>query len=218
MLFSSLFLIFSNPFLANNAFRIWELPPVKFTDLEKNYEIGVLLTGITQYDAPTQDRVYFNKGADRLLHTIQLYKEGYIKKILVSGGAGSLENDKISEASKLKEVLLICDVPENDIIIDSLSQNTVQNAVNSTLILNKRNISSENALLITSAFHMRRAKACFIEAGAENIVSFPVDYYTRENDWNPDDLFIPSVDSIYLWSKLIKEWVGYVAYFLFGYI
>ncbi|MCX2742281.1 YdcF family protein [Mangrovivirga sp. M17] len=197
---------------------MWELPPVKFTDLQKNYEIGILLTGITQYDTPTNDRVYFNKGADRLLHTIQLYKEGYIEKILVSGGAGSLENDKESEASKLKRVLLMCDVPEKDIIIDSLSQNTAQNAIFSTQILEKKNISSENALLITSAFHMRRAKACFNKAGGENIVPFPVDYYTKENDWNPDDLIIPSVDSIYLWSKLIKEFVGYVAYFLFGYI
>ncbi|NMM49270.1 YdcF family protein [Marinigracilibium pacificum] len=216
--FSSLFLIFTNPFLANTTFSAWEIPPVKFSDIEKQYEVGILLTGITQYDTYTEDRVYFNKGADRLLHTVQLYKKGIIKNILISGGAGSLESGKIPEATKLKEVLIYCGIEDSHIYTDTLSANTAENAINSVSFIQKHNIKDSNSILITSAFHMRRAKACFNKAGAPDIAIFPVDYYTGENGWNPDDLIIPSVDSLYLWSKLIKEWVGYLAYSLTGYI
>ena len=75
--------LFSNPFLADEIIRIWEIPiqqaPVK------KYSAGVLLCGdIATYDKPS-DRIIFRSGADRLLQVIELYERGIINKEITGG-------------------------------------------------------------------------------------------------------------------------------------
>src|SRR5689334_14370333 len=59
-----LLLFFSNDFLANEVMLLWEVPVTPLKDLKKNYELGVILTGVTKHDVGPDDRVYFNCGAD----------------------------------------------------------------------------------------------------------------------------------------------------------
>src|ERR1051325_6968211 len=79
---------FSNDFIVNEVMRWWEIPVTPLQDFKRTYEWGVILTGVTKHDTGPQDRVYFTCGADRVTHTVQLYKTGRIKKVLVSGGSG----------------------------------------------------------------------------------------------------------------------------------
>ncbi|WP_052695203.1 hypothetical protein [Hymenobacter sp. AT01-02] len=86
-------LVLTNGALVNEALLAWEMPPVRLQALGR-HDAGILLTGITKGHKSPHDRVYVEQGADRLLHTLWLYRAGYIRKIIVSGGSGALGGTK----------------------------------------------------------------------------------------------------------------------------
>ena len=71
--------IFLQQLSSNWLMYDWEPPPKDFHSLP-DYEVGIILTGVTNIDKTPKDRTYFNKGADRVTHAVQLYKMGKIKK------------------------------------------------------------------------------------------------------------------------------------------
>jgi uncharacterized SAM-binding protein YcdF (DUF218 family) len=211
----SLLLFFSNDFIANEVMGAWEIEATPYAAVNKTYEWGIVLTGVTLNDREPADRVYFHHGADRVTHTIQLYKKGIIRKIVISGGVGRVITAGRPEADDLASVMVLAGVPEADIVIERESDNTHENAVHVKNILTAED--GTNCLLITSAFHMRRANACFKKVGL-NPDCFSTDFYTHSRQFTPDVLFVPRADSINLWQKLFKEWLGITAYWMAGYI
>jgi uncharacterized SAM-binding protein YcdF (DUF218 family) len=212
----SLMLFFSNDFIANEVMGSWEVKTKAFKDV-KPHAFGVVLTGATIPLLTPTDRVYFQRGADRVIHTVQLYKLGLIEKILVSGGTGSLTNTDEPEADKFKKVMILMGVPEEDIWIENKSRNTGESPIAVKPMLDSARVRPEDCLLITSAFHMRRSLACYHKAGLP-LEPFSADFYAHPRVYYPDVLFIPQVEAMYLWQKIIKEWVGMAAYELAGYI
>jgi uncharacterized SAM-binding protein YcdF (DUF218 family) len=89
-----------------------------------------------------------------------LYKLGKIKKILISGGSGSLLYPDESESEDLYDFCMIAGVRKKDILLENQSRNTHENAIYSLKIIEEENIEGK-VLLITSAFHMRRSIGCF---------------------------------------------------------
>ena len=210
-----LLLFFSNSFIINELLLLWEIPPRPIRNIRQSYRVGVVLTGITNMGKSPFDRVYFNKGADRIMHALQLYQEKKIEKILISGGSGSLFNTPLTEAENLKSVLVLANVPEADIIIESKSRNTYENALYSAQIL-KKHFPGADFLLITSAFHMRRANACFVKEGI-NASLFSTDFYTHDRNFHFDTLLFPNVQAINKWTILFKELLGWTLYKLSGF-
>lgn len=211
----SLLIFFSNEFIAHEAMRAWEGKPTPYASIDKVYDWGIVLTGVVANDRQPTDRVYFQHGADRVMHTIQLYKKGIIKKILISGGTGALVIHNRPEADEIREVMLMTGVPETDILIERDSRNTHESAVATKAMLAKE--PGDSYVLITSGFHMYRSIGCFEKAGLE-ADTFRADFYAHPRYWTPDVLLIPRADSIGLWQKIFKEWAGIVAYKISGYI
>jgi len=206
-------IFFSNPFLINEAFLAWERKPVA---VAKKYDAAIVLTGFTGARKSLPGRVFFGKGADRLLHTVELYKTGQIDKIIISGGSGSLTDRRISEASQVRKAFLYCGIPDSAIISEGRSSNTVENARLTGKLIDSLNIKG-NFLLITSAFHMRRAEGCFSKASVL-FDSYPVDVYSMDRGYTPDNLFIPSEGALEKWAVLIHEIAGYLVYWIMGYL
>ena len=211
-----LFLVFSNDFTSNEIMRMWEVDPKPFNEV-RPHQIGIVLTGTTIPFLQPDDRVYFQRGADRVTHTIQLYKLGLIKKILVSGGSGKLFRQDEPEANKYKKVMLLAGVNELDIIIENKTRNTYESGVAVKKILDSLHFKSEDCLLITSAFHMRRSLACYRKAGL-TLEPFSTDFYGLADKPFIPTVFIPSIQGFIIWEKLFKEWAGFVAYKIAGYI
>ncbi|GGZ38870.1 hypothetical protein GCM10007049_35090 [Echinicola pacifica] len=209
--------LFSNQYLSNQVMKSWE-PDFTPMDQLAQYEVGIVLTGVTNLNKTAYDRTFFNKGADRVTHAIQLYHLGKIKKILVTGGQGLNPANTNTEAKLLSDVMIFSGVKKEDIILETAAQNTYQNATLTKSTLEAEDIDSKSGLLlITSAFHMKRAKACFDKAGLETTI-FPVDYYATDSGLNFLNGFVPDPDSIVIWHKLFKEWIGITVYRLMGYI
>jgi uncharacterized SAM-binding protein YcdF (DUF218 family) len=211
----SLLLFFSNDFMANEMMALWEKEPTPYANIKKTYDWGIVLTGVTQNDRQPDDRVYFHHGADRVVHTVELYKKGIIKRIMISGGSGRLVTMERKEANEIFKAMLVMGVPESDMAVENESRNTHESAVNVKTLL--KNDSATHYLLITSGFHMRRSAACFRKAGF-TVDTFSTDFYTHPRYFTPDVLLIPKPDSIKIWQTLFKEWTGMVAYTVAGYV
>jgi uncharacterized SAM-binding protein YcdF (DUF218 family) len=210
-----LLFFFTNDFIANECMRAWELPPTAISNLQP-YKLGIVLTGTTLSLNPN-DRVYFQRGADRVTHTVQLYKEGLLEKILISGGSGRLLGEAEPEANLFKKAMVMMGVPDSVIIIENETRNTYESAVQVKKMLEDQGYKGADCLLITSAFHMRRSLACYRKAGVQ-LDSFTTDFYSHPREFYPDSLIVPQLNALTVWHKLIREWVGFLAYKLAGYI
>lgn len=208
-------LFFSNDFIANEVMKAWELPVTPFDEIRRSYDYGILLTGVTHNDREPADRVYFTHGADRVVHTAELYKRGIIRKILVTGGTGRLVTEGRPEADELVKVLALMGIPRADILVENESRNTYESAIRVKEIL--KEAENEKLMLITSAFHLRRTRACFRKAGFD-ADTFSTDFYTHPTQFTPGSLFVPNPDALVIWHKLFKEWLGISAYWAAGYI
>lgn len=211
---TGLLIFFTNPFIANEAWLLWEHPPTPFSQVQ-NYDAAIILSGIANRDKSPKDRVYTNKGADRVLHPIRLYKEGHVKKIIISGGSGSLSLKETSESSDLKKILVCAGIPERDILLEERSRNTHENAKFTAALL-KQNPELKKLLLVTSAFHMKRASACFEKQNIKADI-FSADHYAIDRSYSFDNLIVPQEYSLFLWKKLFHEILGYIVYDIVGY-
>lgn len=209
-----LLLLFTNVFIGNLLLLAWEVPPRPISTLPK-YPVGIVLGGITS-DKEPRDRSHVTGDADRILHAIQLYREGKIEKILLSGGSGKLLTDSVPEAISLKRILDDAQIPDSDVLIEAKSRNTHENALNSQEILNEQGIA-EPTLLITSAYHMRRAEASFEKVGLD-VDPFPVSMRSEPAQFTPDWLIIPNSGAIGSFEIVIREIVGLIAYWVVGYV
>jgi len=212
----ALFFFFGNEFISNWAIKKLEIAPTPFEDINKKYRVGIVLTGITVHEPELEDRVFFAKGADRVAHAVQLYEMGVIEKIMISGGTGKLLNPGSGEAPLLLQAFLYMGVPEWRIIMETESRNTYESAQEVKNILEGLFIPEE-CLLITSAFHMRRARACFEKAGWKTD-TYSVDVYSQKTSYEFDTLFIPNLSAFQRWQKINKELTGMLAYKVAGYI
>ena len=212
----SVLIVCSNPVITNGVFKLWEIPPTPMEEISNSRKVGVVLSGVIKKEKLPHDRVYFSDGADRIMHAVQLYKEGKIQKIVITGGMGSFSESPIREAPQLKQVLMMCEVSEQDIVIESQSRNTRQNAQFTANIL-KEQFPDYDYLLITSAFHMRRSIACFEK---ENIpvTAFSTDFKTGDYPARLTAYIFPSPTAIFRWHILVKELIGLMAYKMVGYI
>jgi uncharacterized SAM-binding protein YcdF (DUF218 family) len=185
--------------------------------LDDDYDLAVVLGGTTDVDREPKDRLFFHKGADRVTQALNLYHTGKVKKILFTGGNARLFEDPSRDNSPIYDFYVMCGVAPEDIIIESSSRNTRENAFFVKDLVDTESKKGK-VILITSAFHMRRAEACFRKVGID-VTGFSTDFYTAlPKDRFSFDGFMPSPKILSNWDFLIKEWIGYLSYYIAGYI
>lgn len=212
----TILLVFSNPFLSQLTWNYWEPEPVKFEDLQQKYDVAIVLGGYTHSLKKPRDRVHFNEAYDRLARGVELYKQGKADKILLSSGSAQVIGEKVKASLIVEDHLKKWGIPENDLIVESNSRNTHENASLSAKKL-KAKYPEGDFILVTSAFHMYRAKACFNQEGIQ-VKPFPADFRSSSINWELDNLLLPNVGALNGWEILIKEWVGITAYWAFGFL
>jgi len=143
--------------------------------------------------------------ADRVWHAARLYHAGKAPRILLSGG--SLKPGVQGEAHAMRRFLLDLGVPDAAIWLEAGSTDTSGNAALSTALLRSRGV--DEAILVTSALHMRRARAQFALAGLKTTPA-PTDFEVVDE---PLDLldFLPSASALDHASRAFKEVAGWWA-------
>ncbi len=94
-------LFFSNGYFFNRVCRRWELPIKEAYEIKGKYDYGIVLGGMASINIRTH-KMKISESIDRILQAIILYKQGSIKKIVITGGSGMVFNQKDKEAFTLK--------------------------------------------------------------------------------------------------------------------
>ncbi len=135
-------------------------------------DVIIMLGGGAMPDVPDVDGTggLCSSPANRLLTAVRLQRKLQVP-ILLSGG--QVYEDSGQEAVIAKRMLMSLGVEEKDILVEAKSQNTSQNARFSSEILQEHGFTKP--ILVTSAFHMKRAVLNFEKAGTQ-VVPYPTDY------------------------------------------
>jgi uncharacterized SAM-binding protein YcdF (DUF218 family) len=204
-----------NPFLADEAMRLWEVPMKELPTEPRSIQAAVLLGGHMVSWDKAHHRYIFRQHTDRFLQTYALYSSGKVARIIISAGPGHPIRSSEREAAYLSDYLKDVGVNAKDIFIDTLSRNTRENALRTKDLMASNSISGP-VVLVTSAAHMRRAAGCFRKAGIEHII-YPVDKLTGDRRFDLEHLLVPSLESLVKWKILAHELFGYLTYRIVGY-
>ena len=221
----SLFWFFGNSALLNELATLWEYPSPARTPApvfaDSAATVAVVLTGgimnVTK-EIPTT-RFVLGPAADRAGQALYLYKTGAVRKILISGGSGNLpfQRKNVSDEGQLTaRFLTIAGVRPSDIVLENKSRNTHENAQFSARMLHSR-FGTNRCVLVTSASHMRRAAACFRKEKVQ-ITPFPGNFISSRRLVEPGEYILPHEQTFADSYYLVKEVVGYVVYWVVGYV
>lgn len=171
----------------------------------------VVLGGATRGDTHFSSMGDLNQSADRLTHAVSLYKAGKAPRVLLSGGAAAGNR---AEAEIMREHLELMGVPRQALLLERESRDTHDNAVYSAILLKGKGV--KRILLVTSAFHMRRAVPLFERQGLE-VIPAPTDFQ-RVVGHAAVPRWLPSADDLVRTTTALREYVGYLVYRYRGWI
>ena len=90
---------------------------------------------------------------ERINHAVDLYNEGYVETIIMTGGVG--EGNIRSEADIAREYAEQQGIPAESIYIEEKSRITDENLRNAKRIMNEHDL--DTALIVSDPLHMKRA-------------------------------------------------------------
>jgi uncharacterized SAM-binding protein YcdF (DUF218 family) len=207
----ALLLVMTNGWFVNQCYLAYETPQ---TPLKKPYQWCIILGGGM---IRSGEGYRTGETADRFVQPLLLYKKGMVKKLLITGGnvnIKSLKIDDTQESKKVKEVLIAMGVAEKDIYLEENARNTHENATYTKKMLAP--YLAEEMVLVTSAMHMPRAKACYIKEGF-SVVVYPADIKKKDTPSGILDLVIPQERNLSKFAELIREMAGFVIYKVVGF-
>ena len=159
----------------------------------------VCLGGSVNIATNLSDHVELYTSADRVWQAAKLYKAGKAPKIFVTGQ---------STARAARMLLMDFGVPESAITLLEDARNTEEEAKAIAALL-----PSARVLVVTSAFHMRRAKLMFEKyAKGVKVIPAPTDFEATVHvaeGFDPRDL-LPG--NSYMNEVYLREWIGYLGY------
>ncbi|MBK5922422.1 hypothetical protein CCR90_01245 [Rhodovulum sulfidophilum] len=116
-----------------------------------------------------------NEAGDRFLAALALARRFPEAPVLFTGGSGRIRAAAIPEANVAAALLLRAGLDPSRLILEDASRSTAENARLAAELAPDR---PGDWVLVTSAFHMRRAVATFCAAGWRDILPYPVDFRT----------------------------------------
>ncbi len=116
-------------------------------DEKKTADAAIILGAAAWYKRPSP--VF----EERINHGIWLYRNGYVKKLILTGGKS--RKAPFSEAFVARRYALKNRVPEEDILIEEESMTTRQNLLNARALMEENHLST--AIIVSDPIHMRRA-------------------------------------------------------------
>lgn len=200
-----LLLFFSDPFLLNQFAILWD---IQTTTLKKqNYSCALILGGYINED--NSGHGFLNAASDRFIQGIKLKENGTVNHLLFTGGSANLVPDKFNftEGNWIRSEMRNYNIADSALMFEKKSRNTIENIQFSKQILEAKHLPPPY-VLVTSAFHMRRALLICKKANLE-VVPYPCNYFAGKGLFTFAD-FIPSAQTLSDWNIYIKELVGYV--------
>ncbi len=127
------------------------------TDYRRTADVTVVFGARVYADGRPSDAL-----ADRVRTACQLYRQGFTRKLLMSGGPG---DGFIDEVTAMKQMAIGLGVQPEDILMDSQGVNTQATVKNSEAVF--RNLGASRILVVSHFYHLPRIKLGYARAGRE---------------------------------------------------
>lgn len=183
-------------------------PPLTDTKNIDARAIVVLSGGVRDVSAPGLEPEPGDFSLERLVQSVVLYRKLRIPLLFV-GGSGDPGRPELKEADAMAHTALGLGVPARDIQVENSVRNTLESA--SAM---KRLLKSGRVILVTSAYHMKRAVAFFKKNGFD-VVPAPTGYRVERRTLTGYS-FIPRLDDLYSSSLAVSEYLSYRWYAMRG--
>ena len=208
-LFGVVILIFcSLPIISNKLIHYLEKDyTLQDASAINNADAIVVLSGMLKTIKVDDKLKYeFGDGVDRILSGIDLFKNNKASLLILTKGQLPWSLG-IPEGEYLKEFAVKFGVPKKSILLTDNVQNTDQEAKSVKKLLNSNDVK---VILVTSAFHMPRAKKVF-EASNIKVIPFAVDFINSHQKLTFMS-FIPSAGALSGTSLFVREMIGRLYY------
>ena len=201
-------LIFSSPLTASLLTRYIEKddPPIAIEAMPEADAI-IVLSGMLRHSVINGKSNYdFGNATDRLFGGIALANADKAPLLVFTRGLLPWSTGR-PEGEILARKATEFGIATERILLSPIAQNTEQEAKGLSDMLGA---SGERIILVTSAFHMPRARAIFSHYGFE-VISFPTDHRTTSQSITFQD-FLPEADALTNSSQAIRELMGRLYY------
>jgi len=211
-----LLLIFSNGILSDSLFRLLELPWKRLDYSAINSaDAIVVLSGGGRHLPPGKTNVIEWVDPDRFIAGIELYRANKSEKLIFTGGVNPFMANLSPEGNIYIGDAISMGIPKEDLYTTQPVFNTSEEAeAIKTFLYKDIKSSQKKIILVTSAFHMKRAKKVFERKGIK-VLPFPVDFKSKKNTLsllrNPLK-WIPSASGLSKSSFAIREIIGRIIY------
>ena len=205
--------IISTPLFSNNFFKLVEgsghndyRKPISAID---SADAIIVLSGMLEINE-VGDSTYVEWGdPDRFFGGIALFKAGKAQKLVFTGGKMPWDKIKKTEGEVLKKYTISNGIPSKKIFVTKDVENTADEAV----AVKELMCPSKRIILVTSAYHMYRAKKLFEKQGFI-VIPYKVDYKVNCNIERVVMEFLPNKNALNLTELGIREIIGRIFYII----
>lgn len=141
---------------------------------------------------------------ERVVAAVRLYRSAHLPLVVVGGGGDPSKPD-ISEAESMARAASSLGVPRRDLIVIENARNTLESAAAAW-----ERLRGERIILVTSAFHMKRAVGMFRKKGFL-VIPAPCGYRSEERTLTVRS-FIPRADCLLSSHAALAEYLSLAWY------
>ena len=208
-------IIFSNGIFADILWKFLEYPLERIDTSLVAPSDGIVVLSGGRIIPPGSTKIIKGYLPDRFFAGIDLYKANKSNRLIFTGGINPLTLDLPPEGDIYINEAISMGLPREDLFTTYPVNNTLQEAKAIKELLNDEIPSiQKRIILVTSAFHMKRAKKVFEKEGI--IVSpYPVDFRSNKSlfssvqnplKWMPNSKYLDKS------SNAIRELIGRIIY------
>ena len=172
----------------------------------------LILSGATKpYLTKVHNQISINSNGERLIESAVLIKKYPKAKVIFSGGSGTILDYEFTHSEAAKIFYQNLEIDSNRINFENKSRNTYENILFSKNIANPK--VDENWVLVTSAFHLKRA-INISEKISWNLIPYPTDFkQPKKFNWKFEYNLL---DNLVRFRQGSHEWLGIIVYYLMG--
>lgn len=205
----------SNPLVARYLIRTTEAWAERIPASEATAADAIVVLSVGRVQAPGPARISEWADANRFFAGVELFEAGKAPLLVFTAPWVPWDPDAPTEGTLLAQYARALGIPEERIAVTGRVSNTADEAREVSALLRARQKTVSSVLLVTSAFHMPRARQVFAQAGL-TVTPFPVDFSLSEGGRLPGVGFLPSVGALGVTQTALRELYGRAFYWLRG--
>lgn len=197
------------PFAGMLTYSLESRVPVPEADVLSTLDVIVVLGGGGLPSGGFRAEAELSRQAyPRLYHGVRLFKQGHAEVLAFCGGR--MRQSQETEGQTMKDMAVRLGVPEDRILAETVSTNTMENAMELAGLLPGQ--SPRRIGVVTTAVHTLRSVRVFESQFPDDVVvPVPVNYRYDPHPWWLENLK-PRVSSLDESVAAIHEWIGLLWY------